>query len=65
MVGMLIVLLFAGQHTSSISVTWLGVMLLSHPEALAEVTTEEQSRRPAPCHHLAAARGTAPSSSGR
>jgi len=41
-VGMLIVLLFAGQHTSSISVTWLGAMLLSHPEALEEVMDEQR-----------------------
>ena len=30
--GWLIVLLFAGQHTSSITSTWLGAMLLDNPE---------------------------------
>ena len=39
--GWLIVLLFAGQHTSSITSTWLGAMLLSNPEAMAEVKAEQ------------------------
>ena len=38
--GQLIVLLFAGQHTSSITSTWLGALLLSNPKAMAEVRAE-------------------------
>ena len=44
--GWLIVLLFAGQHTSSITATWLGAMLLQHPEAMAEVKREQEARCP-------------------
>ena len=40
--GWLIVLLFAGQHTSSITSTWLGAMLLSNPGALAELRAEQE-----------------------
>jgi len=40
-VGLLIVLLFAGQHTSSITSTWLGAMLLSNAEAMADVKAEQ------------------------
>ena len=40
--GLLIVLLFAGQHTSSITATWLGAMLLAHPEAMAELRAEQE-----------------------
>lgn len=29
--GMLIAVLFAGQHTSSITSTWTGLFMLSHP----------------------------------
>jgi len=36
------VLLFAGQHTSSITSTWLGAMLLSNPGALAELRAEQE-----------------------
>ena len=43
--GLLIVLLFAGQHTSSITSTWLGAMLLSNPEAMAEVKAEQQKAK--------------------
>jgi sterol 14-demethylase len=41
-VGLLVVLLFAGQHTSSITSTWLGARLLCSPEALAEVKAEQE-----------------------
>eukprot|EP00327_Prymnesium_parvum_P040987 CAMPEP_0195647970 /NCGR_PEP_ID=MMETSP0815-20121206/30384_1 /TAXON_ID=97485 /ORGANISM="Prymnesium parvum, Strain Texoma1" /LENGTH=657 /DNA_ID=CAMNT_0040791577 /DNA_START=288 /DNA_END=2263 /DNA_ORIENTATION=+ len=44
--GWLIVLLFAGQHTSSITATWLGALLLSHPEVLAEVRAEQEAKVP-------------------
>ena len=40
--GWLIVLLFAGQHTSSITATWLGAMLLDNPEAQEELQAEQQ-----------------------
>ena len=46
MTGWLIVLLFAGQHTSSITATWLGAMLLQHPEAMAAVKAEQEKRVP-------------------
>ena len=29
--GMLLTLLFAGQHTSAVMSTWLGVLLMQHP----------------------------------
>jgi sterol 14alpha-demethylase len=41
-VGLLVVLLFAGQHTSSITSTWLGARLLDSPEVCAEVRAEQQ-----------------------
>ena len=46
--GLLIVLLFAGQHTSSITATWLGAMLLQHPEAMAKCKAEQEARVPDP-----------------
>ena len=44
--SMLIVLLFAGQHTSSITATWLGAMLLQHPEVHAELADEQKRMVP-------------------
>uniref|UniRef100_A0A7S3TNL6 Cytochrome P450 n=1 Tax=Emiliania huxleyi TaxID=2903 RepID=A0A7S3TNL6_EMIHU len=44
--GWLIVLLFAGQHTSSITATWLGAMLLSNKEAMADCLAEQRARVP-------------------
>merc|ERR1719478_2049064 len=44
--GWLIVLLFAGQHTSSITSTWLGAMLLSNPEAMKVVKAEQEAKVP-------------------
>eukprot|EP01041_Mallomonas_annulata_P010734 gene10734-22425_t len=41
-VGLLIALLFAGQHTSSISSTWTTMFLLHNPEALDKVLKEQQ-----------------------
>lgn len=38
--GLLLTTLFAGQHTSAVMATWLGVTLLQHPEALGEVRRE-------------------------
>ena len=38
--GLMIALLFAGQHTSSITSTWTALNLLKHPELMAEVMDE-------------------------
>ncbi|CAM9902103.1 unnamed protein product [Heterosigma akashiwo] len=40
--GLLIALLFAGQHTSSITSTWTTLYLLQHPEFLARARKEMQ-----------------------
>ncbi len=45
-VGLLVVLLFAGQHTSSITSTWLGAMLLSHRETAQEIDAERAEKFP-------------------
>lgn len=42
-VGLLIALLFAGQHTSSITSTWTMMLLLHHPECLKGVLAEQQA----------------------
>ncbi|EGG22293.1 cytochrome P450 family protein [Cavenderia fasciculata] len=39
-VGLMIGLLFAGQHTSSITSTWTGYYMFNNPEYLAEVMNE-------------------------
>jgi sterol 14-demethylase len=41
--GLLLTALFAGQHTSAVMATWLGVLLLQHPEQLAAVRREAAS----------------------
>jgi sterol 14-demethylase len=41
-VGLLIALLFAGQHTSSITSTWTAMLLLHHPEELQKVIKEQE-----------------------
>lgn len=41
-VGLLIALLFAGQHTSSITSTWTTMFLLFHPECLKKVMAEQE-----------------------
>jgi sterol 14-demethylase len=38
--GLLLTLLFAGQHTSAVMATWLGVMLLKHPDYATAVARE-------------------------
>jgi sterol 14alpha-demethylase len=38
--GLLLTALFAGQHTSAVMATWLGVLLLQHPEQLALLRRE-------------------------
>jgi sterol 14-demethylase len=40
-VGLLIAMLFAGQHTSSISSTWTAMFLLHHPECLQRFNAEQ------------------------
>jgi sterol 14-demethylase len=41
--GMLLSLIFAGQHTSSVQAAWAGIELLRHPEHLATVLEEQQA----------------------
>lgn len=43
--GMMIALLFAGQHTSSITATWTGLLMNSNKEILDEVIAEQKSIR--------------------
>ena len=43
--GMLIAVLFAGQHTSSITSTWTGLFLMSHPEWMAKCLAEQKAVR--------------------
>jgi sterol 14-demethylase len=38
--GILLTLLFAGQHTSAVMATWLGVLLMKNPEHYAAVRRE-------------------------
>jgi sterol 14alpha-demethylase len=38
--GLLLTLLFAGQHTSAVLATWTGILLLQHPRYLPEVMAE-------------------------
>jgi sterol 14-demethylase len=40
--GMLLSLIFAGQHTSAVQAAWAGVELLRHPEYLARVLAEQR-----------------------
>lgn len=41
--GMLLTLIFAGQHTSAVLAAWAGVELLRHPEYLQEVLDEQEA----------------------
>jgi len=43
--GMMIALLFAGQHTSSITATWTGLLLSSHKQFMDEVIAEQRAIR--------------------
>jgi len=43
--GMMIALLFAGQHTSSITATWTGLLLNSHHQFFDEVIDEQRNIR--------------------
>jgi sterol 14-demethylase len=38
--GLLLALLFAGQHTSAVLATWTGVLILQHPEHIGPVLDE-------------------------
>jgi sterol 14-demethylase len=40
--GLLLTLLFAGQHTSAILATWTGILLLQHPHYLPAILQEQQ-----------------------
>lgn len=40
--GMLLTLIFAGQHTSAVLSAWTGVELFRHPEHLAAVVSEQE-----------------------
>jgi sterol 14-demethylase len=40
--GMLLTLIFAGQHTSAVLAAWVGVELLRHPKYLASVIAEQR-----------------------
>jgi len=42
-VGLLIALLFAGQHTSSITSTWTSMFLIHHPECMEKFLSEQSS----------------------
>jgi sterol 14alpha-demethylase len=39
--GLLLTLLFAGQHTSAVLATWTGILLLQNPQFLPEVLAEQ------------------------
>lgn len=41
--GLLLTLLFAGQHTSAVLAAWTGILLLQHPQYLPAVITEQQA----------------------
>jgi sterol 14-demethylase len=42
-IGLLLTLLFAGQHTSAVLATWTGVLLLQHPHHVAPILAEQAS----------------------
>lgn len=42
-VGMLIALLFAGQHTSSVTSTWTAMFIIHHPKCLERVMEEQKT----------------------
>jgi sterol 14-demethylase len=41
--GLLLTLLFAGQHTSAVLATWTGILFLQHPQYLAAIMAEQAS----------------------
>jgi sterol 14-demethylase len=40
--GLLLTVIFAGQHTSAVLATWTGVLLLQHPQFLPAILKEQQ-----------------------
>lgn len=40
--GLLLTLLFAGQHTSAVLATWTGILLLQHPQYLPAIVQERE-----------------------
>jgi sterol 14-demethylase len=40
--GLLLTVIFAGQHTSAVLAAWTGVLLLKHPEFLPEIFQEQR-----------------------
>ncbi len=45
--GLLLTLIFAGQHTSAVLAAWSGIELLRHPRTLAQVLQEQDRLLPA------------------
>ena len=43
LVGLLLTLVFAGQHTSAVMAAWTGILLLQHPDYLNRVLIEQSS----------------------
>lgn len=41
--GLLLTLLFAGQHTSAVLAAWTGILLLQHPQYLPAILTEQEA----------------------
>ncbi len=41
--GLLLTLLFAGQHTSAVLAAWTGILLLQHPQYLPAILAEQQA----------------------
>jgi len=41
--GLLLTLLFAGQHTSAVLAAWTGILLLQHPQYLPALVQEQQA----------------------
>lgn len=46
--GLLVALLFAGQHTSSITTTWTAMMIMHHPELQKRVLQEQAEKMQSP-----------------
>ena len=40
--GLLLTVIFAGQHTSAVLATWTGVLLLQHPEYMPAILEEQR-----------------------
>jgi sterol 14alpha-demethylase len=41
--GMLLTLLFAGQHTSAVAASWTGILMLQHPRVLPAILAEQDA----------------------